>query len=187
MSRLHEGERGPAPGQGLSDLGGRQSRGKEQHGEPGSTAGAPHRDSRPVSTALVPESAWALTAGVLLGVSGSMGRLLGAGQAAKHCSGSQVTWQGGDREQDPCGDHACEGLVAEAAVACLATRPLGRAVGCCAPGVGAVGLAEAPWGQRCLRLPARSCSLAQARGASGAARGREVLSSRRLFKALSAG
>lgn len=103
MSRLHEGERGPAPGQGLSDLGGRQSRGKEQHGELGSTAGAPHRDSRPVSTALVPESAWALTAGVLLGVSGSMGRLLGAGQPVKRCGGSQVTWRGGTESRAPVG------------------------------------------------------------------------------------
>lgn len=103
MSHLHEGERGPAPGQGLSDLGGRQSRGKEQHGELGSTAGAPHRDSRPVSTALVPGSAWALTAGVLLGVSGSMGRLLGAGQPVKRCGGSQVTWRGGTESRTPVG------------------------------------------------------------------------------------
>lgn len=159
MSCLHEGERGPAPGQGLSDLGGRQSRGKEQHEEPGSTEGAPHRDSRPVSTALVPESAWALTAGILTGGEREHGALAGRRAGCETLQWLPGNMAGGDREQDPCGDRACEGLVAEAAVACLATRPLGRAVGCCAPGVGAAGLAEAPWGQRCLRLPARPCPL----------------------------
>lgn len=62
MSCLHEGERGPVPGQGLSDLGGHQSRGREQHEELGSTERC---CSRPVSTSLVPESVWVLTAGVL--------------------------------------------------------------------------------------------------------------------------